>query len=127
MSVEEKKKPRKLSKKAADKNWIDTMECYCLALKDTFPEQLKDFDRSGFRAHGVDRILRSHLIDQGADLRAPEIHRRYMYYIKLLSTKQLETIIVANVQGFVRRSPATIDEIQTEIFDRTVKEMADGN
>lgn len=114
------KKIKKLTKLQAEKSWLLTQECYCKALVETYPKELEGAKPESFKELGTDRELRSHLKDLGLETNTPDIHRRYMSHMKKLSTKQLETIIVANDQGLVRRAPHTIDEIQLEILDRTL-------
>lgn len=115
-------KVRKLTEKQVLKCWADTQECYCKALVETYPEELSGAKPESFRVRGVDRELRSHLLDLGLEANSPDIHRRYMTHVKQLSTKQLETIIAASNQGQIRRAPHTIDEIASELLDRTLKE-----
>lgn len=120
---EQPKKLKKLTKLQAEKSWLLTQECYCRALAETYPQELEGAKPESFKELGTDRELRSHLRDLGLETNTPEIHRRYMSHIKKLTTKQLETIIIANDQGLCRRAPHTIDEIQLEILDRTLNEV----
>lgn len=124
---EQPKKLKKLTQLDVRKSWALTQECYCKALVDTYPKELEGAKPESFRTLGVDRELRAHLNDLDLPSQSPEIHRRYMQYVKQLTTKQLEKIIMLNDQGLVRRAPHTIDEIQLEILDRSLTEASDGD
>lgn len=119
------KKIKKMTKLQAEKSWLLTQECYCKALYETYPTELEGVKPSSFNKLGTDREMRSFLNDLGLETNTPDIHRRYMTHIKKLTTRQLETIIIANDQGLCRRAPHTIDEIQLEILDRTLTETSD--
>jgi hypothetical protein len=101
--------------------WTSTSICYCKALKETYPEELKDFEEKGFWVEGCDREMREVLSYKGLDQRNPDIHRRYMAHVLQLNSIMLELIIEADRQGVIRRAPYTIDEIMYELLDRSVK------
>ncbi len=112
----------KITKNLKDRCWRDTNKCYCKALKETYPELLKDFDEKQFKQFGIDREMREVLIDADQPTRSPDIHRLYMKHVLNLSTKKLELIIECDKQGAIPRAPYTIDEIVYELLDRAVKE-----
>lgn len=112
---------RKPTKEVITKAWVKTSYCYCRALKDHYPDLLKDFDDVQMKGFGCDREMRDVLKTAKVEERSADIHRLYMKYVLQLSTKDLEQIISYDKEGFIRRAPHTIDEINLELFHRAVE------
>lgn len=111
---------RKITEKQKTKIWLSTSACYCKALKECYPDILKNADESKFNELNYDRELRKHLAMAGVDERNDEIHRMYMKHVLNLSTSELEAIIEADKQKVIRRAPYTIDEITYELLNRSI-------
>jgi hypothetical protein len=116
-----KKPVKKPDQATITRAWVKTSKCYCRALKDHYPELLKDFDDKKMSQYGCDREMRILLNEADLASRNADIHRLYMKYVLQLSTKDLEQIITYDREGFIRRAPHTIDEINLELFHRVVE------
>jgi len=112
---------KKPSKEAIIKAWVKTSYCYCRALKEHYPELLKDFTDEQMKSYGCDQDMRRILKESKVEERSTDIHRLYMKYVLQLSTKDLEQMISYDKEGFIRRAPHTIEEIQLELFHRAVE------
>ena len=112
---------RKPSKETIIKAWIKTSYCYCQALKEYYPELLKDFTDEQMKKYRCDQEMREVLSLAGEPDRSEDIHRLYMKFILELPTKDLEQIISYNENKYIKRAAGTIDEISYELLDRAVK------
>jgi hypothetical protein len=100
-------------------NW--TNECFRQALlvyyKDVF-----DMDKAKNSVRNVKdlvNILRG-IKSIGSKYNTPELHRLYIKNILKLNTDKLEVIVECNRQGKQRRNPDTIEQILTELLERSL-------
>lgn len=113
---------KKLTKSELKKIWISTQRCYCKALYETYPEELKSFNPRSFGRYGYDRDMKAIIYDNGLEAQSEDIHRKYMTHVLNLTTDQLNKILEASAQGGIKRAPGTIDEISYELLNRSVRE-----
>lgn len=110
----------RMTKKLVRQIWDSTSRCYTRALKEEYPDLFdriteKELDRPDF-----DKSMRAELLAADLPTRGPEIHEKYLKYLKtLLTDAELSLIIEAHKKDKIKRDGTTIHACIDELFERS--------
>lgn len=109
-----------MTKKLLRTIWNSTSRCYTRALKEQYPEAFFNISEEELDYEDFDVEMRK-MLDSDEPHRSPEIHEKYLKYIKqLLSDQELALVIEAHEKKKITRDGTTIHACMDELFERSV-------